>query len=320
MSIFINMNKLSLNLLTEQIYIISQVNRIYENILREEEGVDPQSDSIIKGIATELKLSSKFIFQFGTGIGALMGPVTELLTNGGVSITKEEVVLLIITALAIIITSDSVEIGKLEHEVEQKGLERELGQVSKFMLNTKKLMSTIGQKVGRVVHTLSDILGFTFMLVPTMNVLRELINTYHVDMGSFGQLLGGLTAAAGSYGIKTIVDKIMKKKGLRESDFDWTKDIQPMKPGMEFLKDNFDNLQKVINGDQTYYVDSDREPLFMYYQDLDIGVVWVSYDRIWSVLEKDFGLNQDEIQGLIKEWLRGSYKLRRLTPMRSNHF
>jgi hypothetical protein len=63
-----------------------------------------------------------------------------------------------------------------------------------------------------------------------------------------------------------------------------------MKPEMEFLKDNFDNLKKVIKGDRTYYVDSERKPLFMYYQDLDIGVVWVSYDRIWSVLEKDFGL------------------------------
>jgi hypothetical protein len=303
------MNKLNLNLLTEQVYIISQVNRIYENILREEEGVDPQSDSIVKGIATELKLSSKFIFQFGTGIGALMGPVTELLSNGGVSITKEEVVLLIITALAIIITSDSVEIGKLEHEVEQKGLGNELGQVSKFLLNTKKLISTIGQKVGHVVHTLSDILGFTFMLVPTMNVLRELINTYHVDMGSFSQLLGGLTAAAGSYGIKTIVDKIMKKKGLRESDFDWAKDVEPMEPGMEFLKDNFDNLQKVIKGGKIFYVNSERKPIFMYYQDILPYNLHVVYD-IRLKLNEMFNLKRNEIDRVIKKWMLDSYGLK----------
>jgi hypothetical protein len=98
------------------------------------------------------------------------------------------------------------------------------------------------------------------------------------------------------------------------NDFDWVKDIQPMKPEMEFLKDNFDNLEKVIKDDQTYYVDSERKPLFMYEQDEENGYVWVSYYRIWSVLEEDFGLKYSEIQELIKVWLGETYNLRGLTP------
>jgi hypothetical protein len=106
------------------------------------------------------------------------------------------------------------------------------------------------------------------------------------------------------------------KKIIKEEidDFNWVGDVEPMEPGMEFLKDNFDDLKKVIKDDKTYYVDSDREPLFMYYQDLDIGVVWVSYDRIWSVLGTEYGLKHTEIQGLIKDWLGETYKLRGLTP------
>jgi hypothetical protein len=107
------------------------------------------------------------------------------------------------------------------------------------------------------------------------------------------------------------IRKIIKEE---ISDFGWAEDIEPMKPEMEFLKDNFDNLQKVIKGNRTFYVDSERKPLFMYYQDLDIGVVWVDYNRIWSVLEKDFGLKYSEIQGLIEDWLGETYKLRGLTP------
>tara|TARA_R110000803_G_scaffold13218_5_gene37318 strand:- start:2187 stop:2564 length:378 start_codon:yes stop_codon:yes gene_type:complete len=106
------------------------------------------------------------------------------------------------------------------------------------------------------------------------------------------------------------------KKIIKEEidDFDWVKDVEPMKPGMEFLKDNFDNLKRVIKDDKTYYVDSERKPLFMYYQDEENGFVYISYERIWAILEEDFGLNHSEIQELIKVWLEETYNLRGFTP------
>tara|TARA_R110000803_G_scaffold4416_6_gene14883 strand:+ start:2876 stop:3220 length:345 start_codon:yes stop_codon:yes gene_type:complete len=106
------------------------------------------------------------------------------------------------------------------------------------------------------------------------------------------------------------------KKIIKEEikDFDWTKDIEPMKPEMEFMKDNFGNLMVVTKGDKTYYVDSEQKPLFQYKQDLENGLVYIHYHRIWSVLEKDFGLNRTEIKGLIKRWLDETYNLRGLTP------
>jgi len=207
------MNNLNLNLLTEQVYLTGQVNRIYENILKEDEQVDPKDDSMIRSVLQDFGISSGFIFQFGTGIGAFMRPVTELLNGNGVSMNQEEVALLIITAFAIMLTNSSVEIGKLTQAVKDKNLEVHLGSVTKFILSVKKLMGVIGEKIGRTVHTLSDVLGFTFMLVPAMNVLKELINNYGVGMDDIGQLFGGLVMAAGSYGIKAIIDKILKKGG-----------------------------------------------------------------------------------------------------------
>ena len=112
--------------------------------------------------------------------------------------------------------------------------------------------------------------------------------------------------------MRSIIKKILKEE---INDFDWVSEIKPMKPEMEFLKDNFDNLVEVIKGDEIYYVDSERKPLFMYEQDEENGYVWVSYGRIWSVLVKDFNLKRTEIQELIKDWLEGSYKLRGLTPL-----
>ena len=99
------------------------------------------------------------------------------------------------------------------------------------------------------------------------------------------------------------------------SDFDWVKGVEPMKPGMEFLKDNFDNLEKVINGDKTIYVDSERKRLFYYYQDEENGWVYIDYDRIWAILEDNFGLNRTETQELITRWLEETYNLRGFTPI-----
>ena len=208
------MNNLNLNLLTEQVYLTSQVNRIFENILKEDEQVDPQDDSMIKKVLKDLGISSGFIFQFGTGIGAFMRPVTELLNGNGVSMNQEEVALLIITSFAIMLTNSSIEIGKLTKAVKDKDLQIHLSSVTKFILSVKKLMGVIGEKIGRTIHTLSDVLGFTFILVPAMNVLKELINNYGVGMDDMGQLFGGLVLATGSYGIKAIIDKILMRGKL----------------------------------------------------------------------------------------------------------
>jgi hypothetical protein len=207
------MNNLNLNLLTEQVYLTSQVNRIYESVLNEDESVDPQDVSMIKSLLKEYGIAGGFIFQFGTGIGAFMGPVTELLSGSGVSMSQEEVALLIITAFAIVLSDSKEDVSKLVQSVEDKGLNTHLSGVTKFILSVKKLMGVIGEKLGKTIHTLSDVLGFAFLLVPVMNILKELINTYGVSIDNFGQLLGGLVAAGGAYSIKTIVNRIMKKKG-----------------------------------------------------------------------------------------------------------
>mgnify|MGYP000259421391 CR=1 FL=1 len=207
------MNNLKINLLVEQVYINGQVNRIYESMLNESEKVDSKDESIVKNTMKEMGLASSFIFQFGTGIGAFMRPVTELLNNRGFSLNKEEIALILITSFAIMLTHSKVEIGRLREAVKDKDLDKYLSDVTKFIFNTKKLMAAIGEKIGRVVHTLSDVLGFTFMLVPTMNILKDVINNQGVTPDNLGQLFGGLTLAAGSYGLKSIITKIMNKKG-----------------------------------------------------------------------------------------------------------
>ena len=81
-----------------------------------------------------------------------------------------------------------------------------------------------------------------------------------------------------------------------------------------WLNNNFGGLEKVIKDDRTYYVDSDRKPLFYYLQDSENKNCYISYDRIWSVLETKFGMTYKEIRVVMGEWLESTYNLRGLTP------
>ena len=83
----------------------------------------------------------------------------------------------------------------------------------------------------------------------------------------------------------------------------------------KWLNKEFGNLTPVVNGDKTFYVDKDRLPLFVYYQDQENGQIYIHYNRIWLLLESIFSMKDLEIKELLKVWLDDTYNLRGLTPM-----
>jgi hypothetical protein len=84
---------------------------------------------------------------------------------------------------------------------------------------------------------------------------------------------------------------------------------------LEFLN-QFNDLKTVEKSNVIYYVDKDKLPLFMYYQDKKNGNVYISYNRIWMFFSDVIGLKSEEIKGIMKNWLEETYNLRGLTPQR----
>lgn len=173
------------------------------NIILTQIDLTINENKIINGLIDDLKLSSKFIFSFGTGIGALMNPVKELLNGSGLNFTDTEINLLIITAIATIL--NDVNLGKLVDELKEKGLHGYLKNVVDFILNVKKIIDVVTKKSLNVVYSLTDILGFTFILVPVMKIITDLINDYGLTFESYSQLLTGLLSSVVSYSVKNIV-------------------------------------------------------------------------------------------------------------------
>tara|TARA_Y100000385_G_scaffold88991_1_gene91561 strand:+ start:1451 stop:2299 length:849 start_codon:yes stop_codon:yes gene_type:complete len=189
-----------------------RVNYLFESIQTESEVKESEGRSIINSILNELKLNMKMVFVFGGGIGSFIGPVTDLLNNEGFNISKEEIGLLLIASFAILLKESPELIGKVKGVLKQKDLLKHLGKVSDFIDKSKKLVSVVAEKVGKVAHGISDILGFTFLLVPTMKMVGEVINDNHITSGSLSEFITGLSIAVGVYGFKSVLGKVLDKK------------------------------------------------------------------------------------------------------------
>jgi hypothetical protein len=214
-------SKINLNLALEKIYIEGLVNSLYNDISNYESEVEELSllikendekesnNSILTDIVDDLNLSKKFLFTFGTGIGAFVNPVSELISGSGLSMTKEDVFLLIITAISILINDSDKDI--LKNKVKERGIESSLSGVKDFIKNTKKIINNVTSKTIEVTYNLSDILGFTFLLVPTTKILTKIINEYGLTVNNVKEMLLGITLASATFGVKSVLNKVRDK-------------------------------------------------------------------------------------------------------------
>jgi len=123
--------------------------------------------------------------------------------------TKEDIVLLIITAISILINDSDKTI--LRNKIKEKGIESNLKGVKELIKNTKKIINNVTKKTIEVTYSLSDILGFTFLLVPTTNILTQIINEYGLSVNNIKQMLLGITLASATFGVKSVLDKVKNK-------------------------------------------------------------------------------------------------------------
>jgi hypothetical protein len=214
-------SKINITMLTEKLYIEGLINKLYEDIayfddkevdaktLMESIMVEEKKKTIIDDIVTEMKLAPKFIFSFGTGIGAFYDTVKKLLDGSGFYVSEYQVYLLIITAVAIIIGDSSA--SRLIEKTKEEGIHSVLNDVKSYLLDTEKLVNVVTKKSLGVTYSLADILGFTALLVPTMNLLSQVINDYGLNIKTVGAMTKGIILSSAVYGIKSIVRRIKDK-------------------------------------------------------------------------------------------------------------
>lgn len=216
-----NISKLNINKIVDNLYITGMVNKLFEDIANYGEGEieakvlmeslikEEKGKSIISDIIDEYKLAPKFLFTFGTGIGAFIGPVTSLLEGSGISISEQDVYLLVITAVAILLNETNV--SGLIQKLKEEGLYSSLESVKNYIKSVTDLVNGVTRKVLGVSYSLADILAFTSLLIPVTNMLNTMIETHGLTMGNFSLMIKGILLSMAVYGVKHILKRIKNK-------------------------------------------------------------------------------------------------------------
>ena len=203
-----NVSKISLNLLTEEVYLKGMVNNMFENIIKEQnEPSSPEEKHLVKKVAEDFKLNMGLLFTYSVGISGFVGPVMELLENQNIKVTSYDVTLIVMVVFYILLKGSNDDIEKMVSSLREKKLDKQVKPVLNFISKSLTLFKVIGKKFGIAITTLTDILAFTFLSVPILGTLKDLAAEKGFNLNNIDVLLTGVALSAGTYAIKNIIKR-----------------------------------------------------------------------------------------------------------------
>ena len=195
---------------------IEEVNEITDRIYKKISAYAPtlteskkEDEGIVRDILNNLKTTSGILMSFGTGMAAFIGPAKKILENSGFSMTQEEVGLLIVTAFSILIQSP--ESKELLEKIKENGLTSFLKKTTEFITKIKTLINVILKNTLGVTYSLIDILSFAILLIPTMEIITDVIKDFSINFDSLNKFFTGLILSSTLYAVNSIIKKIKSK-------------------------------------------------------------------------------------------------------------
>jgi len=148
---------------------------LHEEYLQEFMKSDPYSDkSLIKKVGEQFGMDLTFMFTYGAGITALVGPTTDLLQGEFPDMNEIQIVALVIAAVGVIVFGNKPEIKNLVKSFKDEGLGKAFNKVLSFVSSFETLMENVLRTAGMTVRGLSKIMGFAF-IVPVISTLSEIM-------------------------------------------------------------------------------------------------------------------------------------------------
>ena len=217
-------------------YTIKLIVLVYNMkiVITEEQYKSLINENLFKDTLKDLKINTGILFTFGTGMGAFLGPVERLLTGSGFSFNNTEISLLIISAIANLINDTNKD--KLLEKLKELDLTDALDGVENLIKKSTDIIREVVKGVLGVSYSLTEILGFAFLLNPVMKIIGSIINDRNITTDNLQVLVSSVVLGGIVFFIRNLLKK--SKDNLGESFVTLKEDIEPSSKAVKNICDS----------------------------------------------------------------------------------
>ena len=172
--------------------------------------------SLFQKTLGDMGVQLQFVGTFGFGISGMFGMVKDVLEGQYPSLSEGEIILIFLSALSYLSINTIKDIQKLREEVKGRDLGGYVNKVVELLKDFENISLKILEKAGFTMSSLSELLGYTFLLVPILDITNRIIGEVGFDIGAISSYLKGALVSVGIFYIKNLFNSlVLRLKKLR---------------------------------------------------------------------------------------------------------
>ena len=172
--------------------------------------------SLFQKTLGDMGIQLQFVGTFGFGISGMFGMVKDVLEGQYPSLSEGEIILIFLSALSYLSINTIKDIQRLREEVKGRDLGGYVNKVVELLKDFENISLKILEKAGFTMSSLSELLGYTFLLVPILDITNRIIGEVGFDIGAISSYLKGALVSVGIFYIKNLFNSlVLRLKKLR---------------------------------------------------------------------------------------------------------
>ena len=172
--------------------------------------------SMFQKTLSDMGVQLQFVGTFGFGISGMFGFVKELLEGQYPTLSEGEIILIFLSALSYLSINTIKDIQRLREEVKGRGLGGYVNKVVELLKDFENISLKVVEKAGFTVSSLAELLGYTFLLVPILDITNRIIGEVGFDITALSSYLKGALVSVGIFYIKNLFNSlVLRLKKIR---------------------------------------------------------------------------------------------------------
>ena len=156
----------------------------------------------------------QFVGTFGFGISGMFGMVKDVLEGRYPSLSEGEIILIFLSGLSYLSINLVKDLKEVRQEIDKRGLKEYVNKAVELLKDFENISIKVVEKAGYTVSSLAELLGYTFLLVPILDITKRLIEENGFDVVSLASYLKGALISVGIFYIRNLFNSLVLR--LRE--------------------------------------------------------------------------------------------------------